>query len=280
MKKIISLILITVLSISAAACGRQESAAAAAEESYSEPVVIIGIDDPDPSEEYTYEEPDYYEESYEDNYEESYEEMSSADPSAIRWTTMTCDTTDSDGYTTRQTVQMSPWIHGSDTETLQIVWGQVSGGKSFPDSGCFGSGTIYYPRDYTMFYDYDEIIYTVGTIEAENVTPGFDITESSPRRRLLGISTNRAPGVNDVSEWMIMTAAFSNGCENYDVDSSEYGCGGFWFTVTMKSNHWGKVPFVIACPQKYTPNEPDGTINYRNCAFFLDRENKIYLEDI
>ena len=30
----------------------------------------------------------------------------------------------------------------------------------------------------------------------------------------------------------------------------------------------------------YLTAQPDGTINYRNCAFFLDRENKIYLEDI
>ena len=271
MKKMLSLILILTVSVSAAACGRQKSsAAAAAGEDFSEPVVIIDVDD--------------YEESNDESFEDSFEEPAPAepdlsDPSSIRWTTMTNEITDNDGYVIRDTVVMSPWISGNDTETLQMVWNQVSGGKDFPINGNFSKGVIYYPRGYTMYYDYDELIYTVGTIEAENITPGFDITESSARRHAMGISTNRAPGVRDVSEWMIMTIVFSDGPSMYDVDSSEYGCGGFYFTTTMKRNHWGKVPFVIACPQKYTPNEPDGTINYKACAFFLNRENKYYLED-
>ncbi len=286
MKKMISLILILTLAVTGTACGRQKSEAAAArEESFSEPVVIIDVgDSEDPCEDAAENGSEYAEET-DSGYEEPYEEEPSseipshADPSGIQWTTMTRDITDNDGYVIRDTVVMSPWINGKDTETLQMVWDQVSGGKDFPVCGNFSNGVIYYPNGYTMYYDYDELIYTVGTIEAENVTPGFDLTESSARRHALGISTNRAPGVNDVSEWMIMSVVFSDGVSMYDVNSSEYGCGGFYFTVSMKRNHWGKVPFVIACPQKYTPNEPDGKIKYKNCAFFLDHQNKFYLQD-
>ena len=180
--------------------------------------------------------------------------------------------TDSEGYKVRKVLTISPWISENDAALLETAWSEVGKGNAFPSPSSLGFMGNSVSNYYKAHIDYDEIYYAVGTLEVYNETEGWDISESNPRSFYISIG-----GAN---QYMTMQMMYSNGTKNYyDVFAPTNGCfgtkGGGWspIYISMKSNKWGAVPFVIGFVVDKTPNHPNGDPSIEDCVFtFGDNE--------
>lgn len=119
-------------------------------------------------------------------------------------------------------------------------------------------------KTYGLEVNWSEIVYAVGTLEAFNMTDGFDITSSNSHDTFFILGGARPE--------MMMYVAYGNQGELfYNVNntgtavfskSSLLGIG-----ASMETNHWGPVPFVIAYALEKTPNYPDGNPAPKDCVF-------------
>ena len=163
--------------------------------------------------------------------------------------------TDAKGYVLEQTLQFSPWISQNEPELLEAAWAKVSRGKAFPSLGELGFTKNYVIAAFGKNYiEYDEVLFSVGTLEVFNRTEGFPISESDPNSPSIGIS-----GAN---RFNTLTLLYGNGSRTYySVALGVFGTqGGGWspITIKMQSDHWGPVPVVLAQAIDKTPNHPNG----------------------
>lgn len=195
---------------------------------------------------------------------EAFEEPAPA-PS-LEWYSYTMTSTDSEGYVLRQNLRMSPWISENNPELLKAAWDEISRGKLFPSNTSLNLLGNRIMTSGKWYVDYDEVVYTVGTIEASNETPGFDITKDNPRSFSIAL--------NGARKYMSMRMFFGNEERLYysvpQDDGGMFGSkGGGWNPINgkMQSNRWGPVPFVIALVLDKTPNHPAGNPSTEECVF-------------
>ena len=204
-------------------------------------------------------------------------------PVDIAWQEKTYTITDGDGYVIQTNLKISPWIKQSNAELLDGAWNEISN-EEFPSLSRMGISEGHLSKTYGLDVNWSEIVYAVGTLEAFNMTDGFDITSSNSHDTFFILGGARPE--------MMMYVAYGNQGELfYNVNntgtavfskSSLLGIG-----ASMETNHWGPVPFVIAYALEKTPNYPDGNPAPKDCVFafggtggrFVSFDQKVISED-
>lgn len=163
--------------------------------------------------------------------------------------------TDPNGYQIEQVIQLSPWISQNDASAVDAAWSKVSRGKAFPTLSEMGITNNYVIADFGKNYiEFDEVLFTVGTIDIYNRTEGFPISSTNP--------CNVDFYLSGANRFNTLTILFGNGSRTYySVAGGFFGTqGGGWSPIRakMQSDHWGPVPFIIAQAIDKTPNNPNG----------------------
>lgn len=205
-------------------------------------------------------------------------------PVDIAWQEKTYTITDGDGYVIKTNLKISPWIKQDNTALLNGAWNEIADGASFPSLSRMGIREGYLSKTYGLYVNWSEIVYAVGTLEAFNMTDGFDVTASNTHDTFFILGGAKPQ--------MIMYVAYGDQGELfYNVSnmgttvfskSSLLGIG-----AKMTSNHWGPVPFVIAYALEKTPKYPNGNPAPEDCVFtfggtggrFVSSDQKIISED-
>ena len=99
-------------------------------------------------------------------------------PVDIAWQEKTYTITDGDGYVIQTNLKISPWIKQSNAELLDGAWNEISN-EEFPSLSRMGISEGHLSKTYGLDVNWSEIVYAVGTLEAFNMTDGFDITSSN-----------------------------------------------------------------------------------------------------
>lgn len=184
-----------------------------------------------------------------------------APTTSIEWTEFSYDTKDTDGYTYKITVKLSPWILYSETDIINEAWSVVGKDNSLPtfDSWNFNkSSDNKYWKAYshgTAAFDrgawnssMNDMYYCVGNLSIKNTTEGWDISSSSTRTAKAQMALLPYSGTDAIPS--IAKAFYTN--------SSKTWWHGIDISAKMKSNSWGPVPFVIMAPENFAPNSPNG----------------------
>lgn len=192
----------------------------------------------------------------ESNAEVSYEGYGSAAPLdeyALNYT-------DPEGFSYEVTCRISPWILQSDTDNLYPTWNSIAKGKELPTLNTWGfhkNGDTYTYSDYSSSRfesKIDDMYYAVGTISIKNTTDGFSFSKDRigyPKIQIIRRITK------DNEKKLITRVYFGN--------SERTSALTLKADAKMTSDNWGPVPFVIAFPEHYTSNNPDGE-NYEKAA--------------
>lgn len=154
---------------------------------------------------------------------------------------------DYDGYQIRETIQISPIFKEDDVETVYALWEALGNDMTeFPSKESLRN-------ENRMLTNY-QLEYVVGTYTIENLTDGFSITPDNPRGYTRALTaegnSNAATFFNNRS---VSVVAYSSSIKYYsDIFAVVIG------DPKMTSDIWGPRTFVIALPNAYTPNQPDG----------------------
>lgn len=169
---------------------------------------------------------------------------------------------DQDGYTIRETCQLSPIFTEDDAETMYALWEALGqDATSFPSEESLYNAS-YLLRDARDTCNCNKLEYIIGTYTIENLTEGFPITPDSPRTYAGQLATKHVSATD--REHDATAADFFNVRSVVTVvQSSDTVCYAeqdavIFGKATMDSNTWGPYTFVIALPNGITPNRPDG----------------------
>ncbi|MCM1156766.1 MAG: hypothetical protein NC314_11540 [Roseburia sp.] len=189
----------------------------------------------------------FADEAWENENLENANVISDIDTSSLL-TTYTIEFEDSDGYQIRETVQLSPIFREDDMGTVYALWEALGNDvASFPSKESIRNSNL-------MLTNY-QLEYVVGTYMVENLTDGFPITSDNPRTyaKSLTAEGNSVPATffNNRSVSVVM---YSSGMKYYGDNLFATVIG----DARMTSDTWGPRTFVIALPNEFTPNQPDG----------------------
>lgn len=169
---------------------------------------------------------------------------------------------DQDGYTIRETCQLSPIFTEDDAETMYALWEALGNDVAdFPSEESLYD-TSYLLRDARDTCSCNKLEYIIGTYMIENLTDGFPITADNPRTYAGQLATKRIPTTDQ--EHDATAANFFNVRSVVTVMEPDHAvCYGeqdvvIFGKATMDSDVWGPRAFVIALPNGATPNRPDG----------------------
>lgn len=175
-------------------------------------------------------------------------------------TTHVVEYEDQDGYTIRETCQLSPIFRESDMDTLTATWEALGGTVDEIPIGeeCY-NWDAKLQRSLERS-DFSGAQYIVGSWEIMNCTERFDITPDSPRTFILNMlmepdDNALASGVYEAISQCSTTCIFLDG--GSEKNKSERGILPFG-SVFMDDNHWGPTLFIVTLPDKVTPNSPNG----------------------
>lgn len=149
------------------------------------------------------------------------------------------------GYKAEFTIALTHWIKASDAESLQLAWEGVGGTGSVPSISQFQT----LPND--GFTEANAAI-AFGNISFKNTTEGFDFSESNPVTFQVNFRIDTDVIYKTFSSPKLYVK-YSNSTRIFKF-TSEYPN----ISPEMKSNTWGPVPFMIICPNAFTPDYPDG----------------------
>ncbi len=160
--------------------------------------------------------------------------------------TYTVEYQNHDGYIITAQMSVGKWLKASDPDVMQQAWETIGGSGAPPDLAGFGDQNV---RN-------DKSVVAFGDLTLFNKTPGFDITSESPleTRIFLDNSGNKT----------YMAISYSNGLTRLSSTDP-------WrlvFDALMTSNQWN-VKFVLALPDIFTPNTPDGDEENLNKVFIM-----------
>lgn len=157
---------------------------------------------------------------------------------------------DYDGYKIRETIQLSPIFREDDSETIYALWEAL--GEDVAD---FPSKESLRESNHNL-KGWNEFEYIIGTFAIENLTEGFSITAENPRTYSKSLTTRGNSNAASLFQTHSASAVvYSNGITRY---GSDYLFSAVIGDAKMTSNTWGPRTFVIALPNAYTPNQPDG----------------------
>lgn len=157
---------------------------------------------------------------------------------------------DYDGYQIRNTLQISPIFREDDSETMYALWETL--GNDLAD---FPSKDSFIEANHAL-RGWNKFEYIIGTFSIENITDGFPIA-SNNQREYNGILKAEDNENNAADQFNITSASatvYPNGSTTYYKSDFRVFVG----KTKLTSDTWGPNAFVIALPNKYTPNEPDG----------------------
>lgn len=153
----------------------------------------------------------------------------------------TWDTEDASGYKVQGEIETTDLIRASDWDTVESTFDSFNSSNELPGFDAVSPDNS----------NQDTSAILVGTIELNNITDGWDFSESSPYECKLFFKAPDLYG-NNFSSLCVM---YGDGMQKMDFG----GVRGYLDTnAVMNSNNW-KVPFVIVIPEMFTPNEPDGS---------------------
>lgn len=192
---------------------------------------------------------------------------------------------DSNGYKFKISVKISPWIRWSESDVLNRVWSDLGKKNSMPttisDWGFkekngiylkdmrYGDAKSWFRCNSSNF----EMYYAVGLIGIDNVTQGFDITNSNSKDFTWQIfldQENKDYKWTDDSRPYLYRFFYSS---PRDAGYSKYL--GAFFSAHMESNKWGPVTFIIAHGDGSTPNNPNGIYRELLESYVFRIEGKI-----
>lgn len=199
------------------------------------------------------------EEDFADQAEESWEDegfMVDVDVAELL-TTRAVEFEDMDGYTIRETCQVSPIFTEDDMETMRALWMAL------------GNDIAIFPSSESMFDashrdSCDRLEYVIGTYMVENLTNGFSIVPDNPRSYtglLVPLEDGKTPAqykeaaANHFKYDNVTMVSYANKVVYYD---SSIKNAGLISDVKMESDIWGPRAFIMAVPNCSIPNQPDG----------------------
>lgn len=199
-------------------------------------------------------------------------------------TTYTIEFEDYDGYTIRETCQLSPIFRHEDREIMYGLWEALG-----EDAGYFPMEEDFYDKSYLLRDARDsascnKLEYIIGTYMVENLTDGYSITPDNPRtypgrlaaRQVSAFDEEHDGNAATFFNWRhVIAVMYSSGVTYYDEEDAvnpEVRVS----IAKMRADAWGPVHFVIALPNGATPNRPDG---YRYDKIEMEFGPKAYVTD-
>lgn len=184
-------------------------------------------------------------------------ESTTAPNDELKWHTETITVKDSEGYIIDKTVTISDWIsYNNNKDVLDQAWSEVGGGEDLTSPGGLGfnNDASYSWFDEEPLLDWNEVYYAVGTLELQNKTEGFDLSNYT---MVMGLGSN---SFEPTSRPPLKLKMFFS-------EPSYAKClyNGLFYSeklstapaALMKSNTW-KVSFILAYAVNKTPNHPQG----------------------
>lgn len=217
----------------------------------------------------------------------------------IDWQAFSYSAADKDGYRIKRTLKISPMISSANSDYLNAAWIELGEDPSELLTVDYGKDQFIWKNDGVT-----DALFVVGEISAENITQGYDFSESNPYSAYLFLSIYDKEGYElkpgeinseslsnhdyprEFTKTMFSTPSLYSGCGGISSYNSQlFYTGGDivipdgmdtyhlkdmrFGTARMKSNSWGPISFVMMFPNKHTPNMPNGyeLYNYLGFAF-------------
>ena len=205
------------------------------------------------------------------------------------WHTYTIETEDANqikgsnalrqGYKLLQTWTLSPWIQGTNRSIAETYWNEISddpmydfGKAENTPTGSIPSLDDLDPEDYYL---------AVGTFKTENITQGFDLSETKQAKCAQYIAAYSSVKDGEHRKFKQGTTV----CLGYPVGGGQYKVlvnqgdkmddffGSYdgnphW---TLTSNCSASVPFILLVINEKTPDEPDGKYNMEDVVLQLKK---------
>ena len=167
----------------------------------------------------------------------------------------------SEGYRFKLTVKLSPWILSTNSQLLNDTWSSVGQGNSLPgfsDWGLEKIGNAYQRQGMSSYggltkqfwAQMSDMYYCLGSYRIENITENWDFSSSNPCSINDSFSFMVGANGNSHDSNTIGRVFYSSGAKDYYMSAV--------INMSMTSNSWGPVPFIIMLPENFTPNNPDG----------------------
>lgn len=198
-------------------------------------------------------------------------------------TTHVIEGEDQDGYTIRETCQLSPIFTESDAETMYALWEALGEDVAYFPSEESLYGTSHPMRDMRDNFSCDKLEYLIGTYMIENLTDGFPITPDNPRKYSAVLWAESSDSAATILTRRSVTAAVHSDSATYyeNDDGIIMIC-----ESKMYSNVWGPVTFIVAFPNGSTPNQPGGyrydeaTISFRGNVYSQRLDTNVYSPEL
>jgi len=206
---------------------------------------------------------------------QEFAERVAAEKKAALWKTITCEWTDSQGYSFEATMTISQWILQSDSEVLTETWEELNTRHTLPSLDEWGlqkySGNEYtgfingFPDNKTFYATMNDMYYAVGTVSIENKTDEWSFSDSNPGSATLILNWADSTITEFMRTRMISRVFYGSGTNTFG--------GSLTIAASMKSDRWGPVPFVIGYAENFSPNNPNGTFRsgVENGEFSISR---------
>lgn len=184
----------------------------------------------------------------------------------IKWQSQSMVWTNKNGYTFRATIKVTPWMFWTDPR-IESIWNQISNEperlpRTFSDWGLtnYGSTKITTSsRDIDFAFQPPSgvtgLYYLMGTIEVENITEGWDITEETRQSERIYLSPG---GKEEPCMWMAMPCKTPFITKFFYTNETKTQDSFLIADMGIRTNHWGPAPFVMACAENFSPKFPDG----------------------
>lgn len=179
--------------------------------------------------------------------EETVEPNETAANSDLEWKTVRWRITDRDGYKVVCTFTYSPFMLYDDDSQLVEYWDSLGGSDVFPSKE-----ELYSPSTDSSFKD---IYCMVGTIQASNVTEGWDFSSENPYDNRIGLyfehpkySLTKDTPIFVTTSWVY----YSNGAYGQENEETVQA------SIHMTRNDWGPVPIIVTLKECFSPNYPQG----------------------
>lgn len=159
------------------------------------------------------------------------------------------------------TLTFSPWILQSRTELINDVWKRLGQTQALPtpDDGWnldkFKGNYYQYGSPPKFAANMTDMYYVLGTVSIENITEGWHFSADKPGDVEVFLPLQTAAGDTNYRggiTYSLCKVFFSNG-------SRVYATRGLDVPVSMTSDYWGPVGFVLGIADYLSPATPNGT---------------------
>lgn len=164
--------------------------------------------------------------------------------------TYTAVYSDPNGYQIEVTLNIGPWVQGSESQNLEWAWKTVGGTGAMPLT------TGDYPRGAGMSTKFtsSQAAYTFGNLSIKNAAPEFPMSNYGNGYCALDLLTSGYSVTSGYSIRMVHSTQYGSKVTSAYLDNPSI----HFVSPDLSSDSWGTVPFVIGADNVFTPNTPDG----------------------